>query len=69
MKSDHTEKAMLLLQDKDVLQVDPDGRKFAYCQIGKAAEKSRATLVKTDGSSLYILRDISAALHRHLEYE
>ncbi|CAG7639310.1 unnamed protein product [Allacma fusca] len=70
MQSGHTDKAMLLLQTADVIQTKPDGCQFALVQLTeKAKQKLQVTLVKSDGSSLYILRDIAAAVHRTLDYK
>lgn len=52
-----------LLLNKNLLKTDDDGRK--YVQV----HDRKVTVVKSDGSSLYLSRDIAAALDRNSTYK
>lgn len=51
-----------LLETKNILKTSPDGKK--YIELFNR----NVTVIKSDGSSLYLSRDIAAALDRHTKY-
>jgi len=66
MRSDHTESAVNELKNLSVVETAEDGCTYATIPIpGNRENKTmRIPLVKADGSSLYLLRDIAAARSR-----
>jgi len=59
-----SEKVVQKLRDDDLLKTLEDGR-----IVIDLDEKSKVTVIKSDGSSLYITRDIAAALDRKEEFD
>ncbi|XP_026474895.1 probable arginine--tRNA ligase, mitochondrial [Ctenocephalides felis] len=51
-----------LLETKNILKTSPDGKKYVELF------NRNVTVIKSDGSSLYLSRDIAAALDRHTKY-
>ena len=60
---EQTSRVLNLLEGKDLLQQLEDGRKVMEMPNGK-----RVTVVKSDGSTLYVTRDCAAAMDRARRY-
>ena len=60
---EHTSRVLDLLEGKDLLQQLEDGRMVMEMPNGK-----RVTVVKSDGSTLYVTRDCAAAMDRARRY-
>ncbi|XP_042224146.1 probable arginine--tRNA ligase, mitochondrial isoform X2 [Homarus americanus] len=58
------QEVLKLLEQKNLLQTLEDGRK-----VYEVNPKQKVTVVKSDGSSIYLSRDIAAAIHRQEEYK
>ena len=60
---EHTSRVLDLLEGKDLLRQLEDGRRVMEMPNGK-----RVTVVKSDGSTLYVTRDCAAAMDRARRY-
>ncbi|KAL5022852.1 hypothetical protein ScPMuIL_002007 [Solemya velum] len=68
-----------MFQDKSRALIDTLGERgllqynsedgFGYVEVETAGQNNRAALVKSDGSTLYLTRDVAAALHRLDKYK
>ena len=61
--SDKSKQVIQLLGDEDLVKDMDDGRKVINLD-----EKNIVTIIKSDGTSLYITRDIAAALDRREKF-
>ena len=50
------------MDDKNLLETKEDGRKMYVHKVNENSPKD--TIVKSDGTTLYLTRDIAAARHR-----
>ena len=64
--NEHNDTTINLLKSEGLLKKLEDGREVVELKDQNASDKSPQTVVirKSDGSSLYITRDIAAAIHR-----
>ena len=59
-----------MLRNKGLLEQSADGALLAATpNISNSSQPIRVPLLKNDGSTLYLTRDIAAALHRKQQYD
>ncbi|KAL8601059.1 hypothetical protein ACOMHN_040760 [Nucella lapillus] len=65
--SERTQQLLKSLQHRGWLQTDEKG--VGYITVADRGSDLKAALVKSDGSSLYLTRDIAAAVDRHEQFQ
>ena len=69
MYSNSSQDIVDLLKNRGLVEQSDDGALFAVLtSFSNASQIIRVPLLKSDGSTLYLTRDIAAALHRKDEY-